>query len=137
VLATGGGGLTQEQVEDAVAALAVAGTNMTITYNDTTPSLTFDATAAGIAVTDETHVINFTANGDGYFYAYEAMTLDLAHGTNAKIGTGTVAYAKSTTAAPSTFNSATLPVTLQADAWLKVTISGITGFVALALRRTA
>lgn len=41
--AASSGGLTQEQVEDAVAALLVAGTNITLTYNDATPSLTIDA----------------------------------------------------------------------------------------------
>lgn len=45
--AASSGGLTQEQVEDAVAALLVAGSNITLTYNDATPSLTIDAAGGG------------------------------------------------------------------------------------------
>jgi hypothetical protein len=78
--------------------------------------------------------INFTANGDAYIPAYEAMTVDLG---TAAIGTGTLAYEKSTTAAPGTFSSTTLPAALQAGAWLKVTVSSITGFKAVELKRTA
>jgi hypothetical protein len=77
---------------------------------------------------------NFTAAGDVYIPAVVAMTIDQG---NAAIGTGTLAYAKSTTAAPGTFTSTTLPATLQAGAWLKVTASAITGFVATHLKRTA
>lgn len=84
-------------------------------------------------VTQQTWDFNFTADGDGYLRAHEAMTIALG----GNIGTGTLAYAKSTTAAPSTFGSTTLPATLEAGAFLKVTVSGITGFVALQLLRTA
>jgi hypothetical protein len=56
---------------------------------------------------------------------------------NAQIGTGTLAYAKSTSGAPDTFSATTLPATLQAGAWLKVTASAVTGFVATHLVRTA
>jgi hypothetical protein len=77
---------------------------------------------------------NFTAAGDAYIPVVVAMTI--AQG-NAKIGTGTLAYAKSTAAAPSTFTATTLPVTLEAGAWLKVTASAVTGFVATHLKRTA
>lgn len=75
---------------------------------------------------------NFTADGDGYIRANEAMTVTLG-GT---IGTGTLAYAKSTAGAPSTFNATTLPATLEAGAFLKVTVSGLSGFVALQIVRT-
>lgn len=75
---------------------------------------------------------NFTAAGDMYIPANAAMTI--AQG-NAKIGTGTLAYAKSTNAAPSTFTSTTLPATLEAGAWLKITASAVTGFVATHLVR--
>lgn len=77
---------------------------------------------------------NFTAAGDMYIPADAAMTIIQG---NAKIGTGTLAYAKSTNAAPGTFTSTTLPATLEAGAWLKITASGVTGFVATHLRRTA
>jgi len=77
---------------------------------------------------------NFTGAADLYIPAREAMTIDQG---NAKIGTGTLAYAKSTTAAPGTFSSTTLPVTLESGAWLKVTASAVTGFVATHLKRTA
>lgn len=77
---------------------------------------------------------NFTANGDAYIAADVAMTIDAGV---AAIGTGTLAYEKSTTAAPSTFSSTTLPATLEAGAWLKVSVSGISGFKAVELKRTA
>lgn len=76
----------------------------------------------------------FTAAGDIYIPAAVAMTIDQG---NAKIGTGTITFAKSTSAAPGTFNSTTLPATLQAGAWLKVSAASITGFVATHLKRTA
>jgi hypothetical protein len=78
--------------------------------------------------------ITFTSAGDAYIPALVAMTIDAG---NAAIGTGTLAYAKSTSAAPGTFSSTTLPATLQAGAWLKVSASAITGFVAASLKRTA
>jgi hypothetical protein len=62
------------------------------------------------------------------------MTVDEG---NAAIGTGTLAYEKSTTADPGTFSSTTLPATLEAGAWLKISASGVTGFVACHLVRTA
>ena len=77
---------------------------------------------------------NFTANGDGYFYARVAMTVNLA-GT--AIGTGTLSYAKSTNAAPSTFSATTLPATLEAGAYFRVTVAGLSGFKALQIVRTA
>lgn len=78
--------------------------------------------------------INFTADADAYVPAYEAMTVNLSV---AKIGTGTLSYAKSTAAAPGTFTSTSLPATLEVGAWLKVTLTGCTSFAAIALRRTA
>lgn len=77
---------------------------------------------------------NFTAAGDLYIPVPDAMTVDQG---NAAIGTGTITFAKSTAAAPSTFSAATLPVTLEAGAWLKVTAASVTGFVATHLVRTA
>lgn len=42
-----GGGYTQEEIEDIVAALLVAGTNITLTYNDGAGTLTIDSSGAG------------------------------------------------------------------------------------------
>jgi hypothetical protein len=77
---------------------------------------------------------NFSSDGELYIPALVAMTIDQA---NAEIGTGTITYEKSTSGAPSTFNSTTLPATLQAGAWLRVMAAGVSGFVATHLRRTA
>lgn len=78
--------------------------------------------------------LNFTANGDAYIPADIAMTIDVGV---AAIGTGTLAYEKSTAAAPSTFSSTSLPATLEAGAWLKITVSALTGFKVVELKRTA
>lgn len=43
-----GGGLTAEQVDDRVAALVIAGTNMTVTYDDNANTLTLDAASGGL-----------------------------------------------------------------------------------------
>jgi len=79
-------------------------------------------------------ILNFTAAADAYVAARTAMTISQG---NAPIGTGTLAYSKSTAAAPSTFTTTTLPATLEAGAWLKVTASAITGFVAANLYKSA
>jgi hypothetical protein len=76
---------------------------------------------------------NFTDTGEARFYADVAMTLT----EQATSGTGTIAYEKSTTAAPSTFSSTTSPISLQAGAWLKVSASSVTSLVAVHLKRTA
>lgn len=78
--------------------------------------------------------INFTADGDAYIPADVAMTIDAGV---AAIGTGTLAYEKSTAAAPSTFSATSLPATLEAGAWLKVSVSSLSGFKAVELKRTA
>lgn len=78
--------------------------------------------------------INFTADGDAYIAADVAMTIDVGV---AAIGTGTLAYEKSTAAAPSTFSATSLPATLEAGAWLKVSVSSLSGFKAVELKRTA
>lgn len=83
---------------------------------------------------DAEWTLNFTSNGDAYIAAVEAMTI--AQG-NAEIGTGAIAYGKSTAAAPDTFSSTLLPVTLEAGAWLKVSASSVSGFKATHLTRTA
>lgn len=75
---------------------------------------------------------NFTADGEMRLYAPVAMTLT----QQATSGTGSVAYEKSTTAAPSTFSSTTSPVSLEAGAWLKVLATGVTTLYAVAMTRT-
>ncbi|MXO63418.1 hypothetical protein [Qipengyuania oceanensis] len=84
-------------------------------------------------VLNEVPVFNFSDDGEARFYADVAMTL--THQSTS--GTGTIAYEKSTAAAPGTFSSATSPITLEAGAWLKVSASSVTGLVAAALKRTA
>lgn len=88
----------------------------------------------GAAISDIALPVNFTAAADAYIPARVAQTI--AQG-NAPIGTGTLAYAKSTAAAPSTFTTTTLPATLEAGAWLRVTASAVTGYVAVDLYRSA
>lgn len=78
--------------------------------------------------------INFTADGDAYIAADVAMTIDAGV---AAIGTGTLTYQKSTAASPSSFSSTSLPATLEAGAWLKVSVSSLAGFKAVELKRTA
>jgi hypothetical protein len=46
-VAVGGGGLTAEDVDDRVAGLLVAGTNVTLNYNDVANTLTINSTASG------------------------------------------------------------------------------------------
>jgi hypothetical protein len=77
---------------------------------------------------------NFTSSGDLYIPAVVAMTIDQG---NAAIGTATITFSKSTAAAPSTFSSTSLPATLQAGAWLKVSAASVVGFAATHLKRTA
>lgn len=88
---------------------------------------------AWAALTSLDYALTFVSAGSAYIPAQAAMTL--AQGT-AAIGTGTLAYAKSTAAAPSTFTDTTLPVALEAGAWLRVTATGVSGFVATQIVRT-
>ena len=76
---------------------------------------------------------SFDADGSAYLVAPEAMTL--AAGSEA--GTGTVAYAKALAADTTTFNAASLPVSLAAGDVLRVSVSGLAGYKAVALKRTA
>jgi hypothetical protein len=74
-----------EAVDDRVAVLAVAGTNMTITYNDALGTLTFDAAGGGgggstnLAYDAATRVVSSDTGTDA--------TLTLADGTNAGLMT--------------------------------------------------
>lgn len=92
-----------------------------------TPSASF------IGAFREVPVFNFAADGEARFYADIAMTLT----QQSTSGTGSVAYEKSTAAAPSTFASTTSPISLEAGAWLKVTASSVSDLYAVALKRTA
>lgn len=77
---------------------------------------------------------NWNIDLDLYIPAIEAMTISQG---NPAIGIGDLAYEKSTTADPDTFSSTTLPVTLEAGAWLKVSATGVDTFLATHLIRTA
>lgn len=76
---------------------------------------------------------NFSTDGEARFYADVAMTIS----QQATSGTGTAAYEKSTSAAPSTFSSTTSPISLQAGAWLKVSATTVVDLYAVHLKRTA
>lgn len=75
---------------------------------------------------------NWTDDGSLYIAAKEAMTIV---GGVPPIGTGTISFAKSTYAAPDTFNSTSLPVDLEKGAWLKITASGVSDHLAMHLYR--
>lgn len=88
-------------------------------------------TAGNALISAKNISMSFTANGDAYLVAHEAMTI----GSARERGTGTVAYAKSIDG--TTFSSATLPTTLAIDDVFKVTITSISGYKAITLERTA
>lgn len=75
----------------------------------------------------------WSANGDIYFVAHEAMTLSTA----TEAGTGTLTYTKALAASPTSFSGTTLPVTLAAGDVLKVTCASIGTYKAATLPRTA
>ena len=77
---------------------------------------------------------NWTDDADLYIPANVAMTIDAG---NPPVGVGDLAYEKSTTADPSTFASTTLPATLEAGAWLKISATGVSSFLAAHYIRTA
>lgn len=77
---------------------------------------------------------NWNDDADLYIPANEAMTIDAG---NPAIGTGDISYEKSTGAAPSTFGATTLPATLEANAWLKISAINVVGFLAAHYVRTA
>lgn len=80
------------------------------------------------------YAISFVTVGSAYIPTDVAVTL--AQG-NAQIGTGTITFAKSTAAAPNTFTTTTLPTALEAGAWLRVSATGVTGYVATHVKRTS
>lgn len=117
---------TDEMARDAIGEALVAGTGINIVEDDAGDHIT-------ISVFQE-WAPNFTADADVYIPAVTGMTIAAG---NAPIGTGSLDYEKSTTAAPGTFSSTGLPVTLEAGAWLKVSASGVSGFYAAHFVRTA
>lgn len=88
-------------------------------------------TAGNVLLSSKAVTISWTSNGDAYLVAHEAMTL----GSARTRGTGTVAYAKSTDG--TTFNSATLPITLAVDDVLKISVTGLSGYKSVTLERSA
>jgi len=79
------------------------------------------------------YVLNFTLPTSAYLPALTAMTIDLGV---TPIGSGTVAYAASTAAAPADFTPTSLPAALEAGSWLRVTTDDVVGFLAVHLRKT-
>lgn len=77
--------------------------------------------------------MSFSGNGDIYFVAHEAMTLT----TPVEAGTGTLAYTRALAAAPTSFSTLTFPGALAIGDILKVTVSGISGYKATTLPRSA
>ena len=88
-------------------------------------------TAGNVLLSSKAITISWTSDGDAYLVAHEAMTL----GSARTRGTGTVAYAKSTDG--TTFNAATLPVTLAVDDVLKISVTGLSGYKSVTLERSA
>ncbi|MDR7101532.1 hypothetical protein [Croceicoccus sp. BE223] len=121
---------TDEQVRDVIGTALIEGSGIEITVNDGGDTITISATGGGGSLE---WVPNFTADGEVRIYASEAMTIT-QQGTS---GTGSVAYEKSTAAAPATFSGTSSPATLEAGAWLKVTASAVATLFAVALKRTA
>lgn len=77
---------------------------------------------------------NTSANTSQRVYAREAMTIDLV---GAPRGTGALSYSKSTAASPGTDTGATMPVTLEAGAWLTIAATGVSGLLSAHFARTA
>lgn len=103
--------------------------NVSVAFNGTTWAQIGGGASSGSATWD----FNFAADGYQVIRASEAMTIT----QQATTGTGTVAYEKSTAAAPDTFASTTSPITLEAGAKLKVTASSVAATYAVHLERTA
>ena len=76
---------------------------------------------------------NFTADGEMVSYAHTARQISQVDTT----GTGTVAYSKSTNAAPNTFASVTAPFTVEAGAKWKVAATGVSGTFTVHLLQVA
>jgi len=114
----------QAQDADLQAIAALTTTAFGRDYLTLTDAAGARAKAGSAAVTELSQSLNFTSDAVALIPARVAMTI--AQG-NAPLGTGSVAYAASTAAAPGTFNTVSLPAALQAGSWLRVTASGVTG----------
>ena len=78
--------------------------------------------------------VSFAANGDVYFVAPQAMTFG---SSPTEAGTGTLVYAKALAASPTSFSTQALPITLATGDILRITCSGISGYKAATIQRTA
>lgn len=106
--------------------------NAAVNFGAGTKRIQLDATARFLNTRAE-WTPNFSDDGEVRIYARVAMTITQI----ATSGTGTIAYEKSTNAAPGTFSSTTSPITLEAGAWLKVLATSVSDLVAVQLERTA
>lgn len=88
-----------------------------------------DAAIAAVVGTGWERTPQFSDDGEVRIYASAALSVSQV----ATSGTGSVAYEKSTAAAPGTFSSVTLPTALEDGAWLKVTATGVSGLFAVHL----
>lgn len=77
--------------------------------------------------------ISFTDNGSAYYVAETAMIVATAYAG----GTGTLAYATAAAADTTTFEAASLPITLAQGDVLRVTVSGISTYKSVTLTRSA
>jgi hypothetical protein len=77
--------------------------------------------------------MSFSQNGDIYFVAHAAMTLAAAQ----EAGTGTMTYNVAVAATPTSFSTATFPLTMAQGDILKVTCASISTYKALTFGRTA
>lgn len=77
---------------------------------------------------------NFLDDATVYIPISVAMTIDEG---NAALGTGSLAVEKSTAADPDTFSSVTLPEDIEAGAWVKLIVTGVSGFYVPHIVRTA
>lgn len=94
---------------------------------------TLNTTTAHGGIVKPPLAMSFSGSGDIYFVAHESMTLT----TPVEAGTGTLAYTKALAAAPTSFSALTFPGTLAVGDILKVTLTGISGYKATTLPRSA
>lgn len=124
-------GVGSVALEDLVIlALTAVEPNSVLTIFDAHTALT---TTAHGGIAKPPLAMSFSGNGDIYFVCHEAMTLT----TPTEAGTGTLTYTRALAAAPTSFSTLTFPGTLAAGDILKVTLSGISGYKAATLPRSA
>jgi hypothetical protein len=113
-----------------ILALTAVEPNSILTIFDAHTALT---TTAHGGIIKPPLAMSFSGNGDIYFVAHESLTLT----TPTEAGTGTLAYTRALAAAPTSFSTLTFPGTLAVGDILKVTLSGISGYKAATLPRSA